>query len=45
MSDQEQTEAARADYIKRIVDEAPPLTQSQRERIAQILRAGKRVRR
>jgi hypothetical protein len=29
-----------ADYIKQIVDAAPPLTQSQRDRLALLLRGG-----
>ncbi len=33
--------AARAeDYIKKLVDEAPPLTESQRDRLALLLRGG-----
>lgn len=32
-----------ADYIKRTVDEAPPLTVEQRDRLALLLRGGQRA--
>ena len=32
--------AVLADYIKRVVDEAPPLTPAQRDRLAVLLRGG-----
>ncbi len=34
------TEAKLADYIKRTVDAAPPLTNAQRDRLALLLRGG-----
>lgn len=33
-------DAAMAEHVRRVVDEAPPLTDEQRERICAILRGG-----